>query len=68
MADPFKSMIQDLEQQSPVARSNRTFYVDDDVYEWLQNRFGSARGMSQFVRTVLRKCMEADVNAGSTTK
>lgn len=46
------------------ARSKRarTFYIDDDVYAWMQDRFGGdARGMSRFIRELLRECMDIDL-------
>lgn len=68
MVDPFKTMIHDLGRQTPSTRSNRTFYIDDDVYEWLQSRYGNSRGISHFVRNMLRKCMEIDSGLENQTK
>lgn len=57
-----QNLMKDVESgaQPPIGRTSRAFYIDDDVYEWLKDKYGATRHVSYFVRTVLRKCMESD--------
>lgn len=57
--DPFQNLVDELSAAKP-GRLSRTFYIDEDVYAWMNEKFGDSRGMSKFVRTLLRSCMEAD--------
>lgn len=61
--DQIQNIMKDVENsaQPPIGRTSRAFYIDDDVYLWLKQKYGGTRHVSYFVRTVLRKCMESDL-------
>lgn len=60
--DQLQNIMEEVENsaQPSFGRTSRAFYIDDEVYEWLKERYGGTRHISYFVREVLRKCMESD--------